>query len=802
MHLHAHTHTHMHAVIEIGGSYTRIQSVADNVRLNSCSLCLAEWVCEAWLSCVAGLPGFSLMLSDIGVKEIGLHGPQSLAGYREATRVFIGRDKTKVTFQSHHADNSSVGSDDWGGVPVYRDENLTVRTLELESDEGDPGEGVRGEGARGEDECPPAKWPRAPSKRDAVTVYVCKLVDMPGKFNPQNAASLGLKPGPHYKRLCEGESVQLPDGRIIQPSDVVGPPQQGPTFIVAECPSLSLVRPLTAHPLLRKEAFEVRGEPVSLVVHLAPPEVLDHAPYVAWMTSFGPDTRHLLLGEGACPQEVCLRAILKIQCPLHLMSPAVHHAPLPGFKQDGATPPGGLRAFRELGKDALIVGENLMKYHLKPLAKSGVDRSSCLSPFEEKLAECLSGIQADEKLTSAISRHRTPTSSDVALTPPLLIPHPSTPSPLSPDDALVTFLGTASAIPSHYRNVSGTLVQTPDCGSLLLDGGEGTLTQIYRCFGREHGDEILRDLRTIFVSHVHPDHHLGVISILKRRSELLRGGGGGAERTVVVAPIFVINWLTMYSNMCEALTFDLVDCRCLVGANRAASPDSPPSSRHPSSRQPSPPHASPRRPSPPHASCRQPSPPHTSPRHPSPPHPSRRHPSPRQPSPPPAPTTFSGGLSLETVPVRHINESYGVVVRHPSGWSLVFSGDTRPCPALVRRGRGTDLLIHEATFEDDLQDEAVARNHSTFSEALGVATEMGAKFTILTHFSQRYPHVPPALLQDKRLCSHTALAFDLMSVRLSQLASLPSFLPTMTDIFAAVLDPDDDRTDNVGPLSW
>jgi ribonuclease BN (tRNA processing enzyme) len=32
-----------------------------------------------------------------------------------------------------------------------------------------------------------------------------------------------------------------------------------------------------------------------------------------------------------------------------------------------------------------------------------------------------------------------------------------------------------------------------------------------------------------------------------------------------------------------------------------------------------------------------------------------------------------------------------------------FAGDTRPCKALIDAGKGATLLIHEATFEPDLQ---------------------------------------------------------------------------------------------------
>ena len=37
-----------------------------------------------------------------------------------------------------------------------------------------------------------------------------------------------------------------------------------------------------------------------------------------------------------------------------------------------------------------------------------------------------------------------------------------------------------------------------------------------------------------------------------------------------------------------------------------------------------------------------------------------------------------------------------------AGWSVAYSGDTRPCAALERAAAGVTLLIHEATFEPAL----------------------------------------------------------------------------------------------------
>ncbi|HXG94079.1 MAG TPA: ribonuclease Z [Blastocatellia bacterium] len=49
----------------------------------------------------------------------------------------------------------------------------------------------------------------------------------PGRFNLEKARELGIPEGPLYGRLQSGQDVQLEDGRIIHPSDVLGPPRPG-----------------------------------------------------------------------------------------------------------------------------------------------------------------------------------------------------------------------------------------------------------------------------------------------------------------------------------------------------------------------------------------------------------------------------------------------------------------------------------------------------------------------------------------------------------------------------------------------
>ena len=95
------------------------------------------------------------------------------------------------------------------------------------------------------------------------------------------------------------------------------------------------------------------------------------------------------------------------------------------------------------------------------------------------------------------------------------------------------------------------------------------------------------------------------------------------------------------------------------------------------------------------------------------------------------------------------------------GKSVAYCTDTRPCRAGIELARGVDLLIHEATFTDELSQEAREFGHSTARQAAEIAREAGARALLITHFSTRYPD-PKVLLEEAReVFPETMLADDL-----------------------------------------
>ncbi len=63
----------------------------------------------------------------------------------------------------------------------------------------------------------------------------------PGRFDPRRAEDAGIPPGPLFGKLKRGESVRLPDGRIFDSKEFVGPQRAGKRVIIGgdnDTPSL------------------------------------------------------------------------------------------------------------------------------------------------------------------------------------------------------------------------------------------------------------------------------------------------------------------------------------------------------------------------------------------------------------------------------------------------------------------------------------------------------------------------------------------------------------------------------------
>ena len=69
-------------------------------------------------------------------------------------------------------------------------------------------------------------------RQGAAVGYALVEHERLGRFDPEHAKTLGIPEGPLWGKIHKGESVTLPDGRVIAPSALVGPTRPGRTVVL------------------------------------------------------------------------------------------------------------------------------------------------------------------------------------------------------------------------------------------------------------------------------------------------------------------------------------------------------------------------------------------------------------------------------------------------------------------------------------------------------------------------------------------------------------------------------------------
>lgn len=468
-----------------------------------------------------------------------------------------------------------------------------------------------------------------------------------------------------------------------------------------------------------------------LVVHFSPSSVLLNLKYQTWMASLGPTTQQLVF-DGASLRSAengvfswvfraSAKHTLKQQSVFGSADATAMWSHLGNFLASEATiSSAGTNERRQ--RQILWKLENGHEVHVAQskqrfqlLRKSEDDTNQVTSDYErtgwgrqqDKSDEDTGGGDDDSKVPE--------------VNPDQL--GQGDPPSINKETAMkLIILGTGSAAPSKLRGSTGIYLElkpsslisilakkevldtkvpvdikvpvdtkVPD--SMLIDCGEGTFGQLHRQFGTDTTARI-GGLRCIWISHSHADHQCGLVRVLSEfvqyhamhRSLNSRG-------LLVLAPqsvlLYASSWMSHILDSCGV--HDAAHRSSLVGF----------------------------------ATCRE----FNQPQH--------RF----------RPELFAqiGSVVAEitSVPVWHCYDSYGLVLQLRNGQKIVYSGDTRPCRQLVAAGMHASLLIHEATFDDSMADDAVKKKHSTVGEALEIARQMRAQEVVLTHFSQRYPKLPP-----------------------------------------------------------
>jgi ribonuclease Z len=100
----------------------------------------------------------------------------------------------------------------------------------------------------------------------------------------------------------------------------------------------------------------------------------------------------------------------------------------------------------------------------------------------------------------------------------------------------------------------------------------------------------------------------------------------------------------------------------------------------------------------------------------------------------------------------------------PAPVSYAYCSDTAYDEAVIKAVQGTTWLYHEATFLHELKERAVETFHSTAIEAAQIAQKAEIKELIIGHFSSRYRETELLEMEAKSVFPNTRAAFDGMKV--------------------------------------
>ncbi|RDB18569.1 Ribonuclease Z, mitochondrial [Hypsizygus marmoreus] len=597
-----------------------------------------------------------------------------------------------------------------------------------------------------------------------------------GKFDVKAAEALGVPPGPLRGRLTRGQTVTLKvkvDGemieRVVRPEDVVGESEAPGTVVILDIPTTAHISALISSfgesPFYKRfrseDPEDLKEYAVRSVFHICGKGVLEDERYVAFMNGFIPSVHHVVASRDYLPDPVTFTSAAFNQLRLNQLDPEIF--PIPKYslspKKILNNIPGIPASTHLMSSSQLIP----MRPPAPPLnetfAKSGdmfhpAVSSDAPTPLPSLTRERFADAQKNVEDFSKSGKVHVPKGADVKIIP----------------------LGTGSAIPTKYRNVSSTLIQIPEWGNILLDAGEGTWGQLVRQFGLddEAGSpnvwDVLRDLKCIFVSHIHGDHQMGLAQILSKRRMV---------EPPPSQPLFLVSIRSVHLYIRELS--DMQDLGLNDPSGNGVIPIMSESLhwRKTGAYQ-------------------------------------------------------TGGMwqvggdepwldfqlsqdnaqemyrvlgleSFSTVDVYHRTRCYGAVIRHKDGWSIVFSGDTQPTSTLVWAGQKATLLIHEATMADDQAEMATQKAHSTFGQAIAIGKRMTAEHILLTHFSARYPKMPPSgvakpnqIEEDaqKRLKEPIiALAFDHANLEIGKMWKMNYYLAAVEQSFRDTVEEDDVEED-------
>ncbi|CAL1689320.1 unnamed protein product [Lasius platythorax] len=657
---------------------------------------------------LGGMPGMLLTIQEAGVPKVSVHGPKGTVEIFDAIKKFVMLQALKI--DEAKCDESEPYTDpimSVSYVPITKSSAQEKESINIGEEVVDNinyydyttnsnGKRVFDNAVEKERKAQKVEEKSGKARISSAMSYICRLHPRAGKLSLEKCLEKGVKPGPLFGQLKAGQDITLPDGTVILSKDVCSPTTPGPIFLIVECPLEDYLESFVNHPAFAQHQATMSNENDTpyCIIHFTPQRVMDDPRYVEWMGKFDCNTRHIVVNE----ENECMgtEAIHRHQHKLHIL-----HSEIFPFLNE--------KCFQKKTRanDLPIIHRPRTHHtvHLQPELRFDTENEVLLHPEEyinevyeiEGFSESLKDLQTNIN----ILKERLSVGKE----------YPK-----------IIMLGTGSMVPSKVRNTSGILLRVDKNHSMLLDCGEGTFGQIAKIYGNYRMENIIKTIKAVYISHLHADHHIGLIGLLKEREKVTQ------DPLYLFAPPYIAAWLQLYHVRFEPILHQMT----LIPNNEFFMDTHEPAEYKYRNMY-----------------------------------------------------KTLNVQAVRTTYVKHCPHSYGISVTLHNGKKIVYSGDTMPCKNLVKLGQDCDLLIHEATMEDDLSEEAKMKFHSTTSQAIQAGEQMKSKFTLLTHFSQRYSVIPPLPNDDDNgsKLNNVGIAYDNMHISLSQLPLLPLMYPTLKLMF-------------------
>lgn len=759
-----------------------------------------------WAS-IGGLPGLILTIADQGKDKLILNYGNKLINYVVSTwRYFVFR--FGIHLSSNILENNQIFKDKLINVKsfVISASNKTNEEQFNETEENALNAIVSNMFPK---HAPTAKYdpssdphlnvelPRINFEQTS-TNYEITFNSIRGKFKIQEALKLGVPKGPLFAKLANGKSITLDDGSVVTPDQVLERERHFPKLLVLDIPNDSYVDSFI------DEFNSYDSSELGTVYYFLDGSITINDKLITFMEIFNNNkqVKHIVSHPNISPNNLAfVGSAITI---LKLKALQLNNYNIP--RTNNLLSKDFYECFDKTVPDGTSMIQSQEDHISTSIAKSDVhilerNTTVTIEPFTEdkdgaKQYNCnVTKPQEKENYWEELyNRHIKPlniptVSYGTLIKDQLNVDNFNNSVEKSQHVEVITF-GTGSALPSKYRNVVSTLIKVPFIDgqkvtsqrNILFDAGENTIGQIDRMFSEIKKREIFEDLKLVYLSHLHADHHLGIMSILKEWYRYNKSNPNA--KIYLVTPWqynkFVKEWLLLEKPEI-LLRINYISCEHLINdryvkqetksihveeyikfmddelqdldndgkkkdqvairslKKRKLELDNTSSFRNIKMIH-----------------------------------------------------EMYEDLNLklfQTCRAIHCNWAYSnsitFKISNSKNFKISYSGDTRPNIHKFAKeiGSNSNLLIHEATLDNNLVEDAIKKRHCTINEAISVSNAMNVEKLLLTHFSQRYPKIPQLDNNIKIKAKEYCFAFDGMILDFEKMDEQKLILPLLSDVF-------------------